>query len=76
MIRPMGDLASTSPGAECPGYEDAATGCARTTASAATSSSGSSAGPLMSREIPDTCAVPVGVDRLDAQPQRHQCSSS
>ena len=28
-------------------------------------------GPLTSRELPDTCRRPVGLDRLDAQPQRH-----
>jgi uncharacterized protein len=28
-------------------------------------------GPLVSREIPDTCAVPWGLDWLDEQPQRH-----
>src|SRR4051794_3324984 len=28
-------------------------------------------GPLPSREIPDTCAVPCGVDRLDERSQRH-----
>jgi hypothetical protein len=57
LIRPMSDLGLYLAGADGR-TTSACRGSATTTASGATSSSCSRSGPLTSRDIPDTCAVP------------------